>query len=86
MNKSDRDVYNDLKEHFEKVFYVEVASGNGAQGIKFKKKIFAMFNEDLLLQFSPGRLQELIAQGNALPFDPGTGKPKIWGSDRPGAR
>lgn len=69
------DIYDKLKGHFSEDPDVEVASGRGAQGIKYNKKMFAMFYKgDLTLQFSPERVKELISQGKALPHDPGTGK------------
>ena len=38
-------------------------------------KMFAMFHKgDLLLSLPPARVEEVIAAGRGLPFDPGTGK------------
>lgn len=68
--------YDALKEHFASNKLVELPKERGAQGLKHKGKMFAMFHKgDLLLQFSPERTQELISKGQGLPHDPGTGKP-----------
>jgi len=70
------DIYASLRKEFSKIADVEVASGKGAQGIKYNKKMFAMFYKgDLTLQFSPAKVDDLISKGVALPHDPGTGKP-----------
>lgn len=72
----DDDVYAEVKKHFQADESVEVNEGRGAQGIKFGKKMFAMFSKgDLLVQFSPDRVDELVAAGEAQSYDPGTGKP-----------
>ena len=69
------DPYAALKKHFGKVDGVIVNAGRGAQGMKVGKKMFAMFYKgDLLLTLPPARVEELIAVGRGLPFDPGTGK------------
>ena len=71
-----KDVYEKLKNHFENDPDVEVASGKGAQGIKFNGKMFAMFYKgDLTVQLATDRVQKLIESGRAMPHDPGTGKP-----------
>ena len=70
------DIYALLRKEFSKIANVVVTSGKGAQGIKYNKKMFAMFYKgDLTLQFSPQRVDELTSSGLALPHDPGTGKP-----------
>lgn len=70
------DVYAKLKAHFANDPDVAVTGGKGAQGIKFGKKMFAMFYKgELTVQLSPERVQELIQSGKALPHDPGTGTP-----------
>lgn len=72
----DRSVYDDLKDHFRKNPSVEVAEGKGAQGLKYKGKMFAMFYMgDLTIKVRPETVKKLIEQGDALPHDPGTGKP-----------
>ena len=69
------DPYAKLKEHFAGVKGVTVNTGQGAQGMKVGKKMFAMFYKgDLVLTLPPARVEELIAAGRGLPFDPGTGK------------
>lgn len=68
--------YAKLREHFVQVDGVTVNEGRGAQGMKRGAKMFAMFYKgDLVLSLPPQRVEELIAAGRALPFDPGTGKP-----------
>ena len=68
------DPYASVKAHFEKVAGVTVNAGRGAQGLKVGKKMFAMFSKgDLLLKLPPKRVEELIAAGRGLPYDPGTG-------------
>jgi hypothetical protein len=70
------DPYAKLREHFERVEGVTVNVGRGAQGMKVGSKMFAMFYKgDLVLTLPPPRVEELIAAGRALAFDPGTGKP-----------
>ena len=52
-----------------------VSSGRGGQELKARKKMFAMFYKgQLLLKVPPGRVNELIASGDAISYDPGTGK------------
>ncbi|HMK92264.1 MAG TPA: hypothetical protein VK576_04635 [Thermoleophilia bacterium] len=69
------DPYADLKEYFATVEDVTVNAGRGSQGLKFGGKMFAMFYKgDLLVQLSPERVSQLIAAGDGLAFDPGTGK------------
>jgi hypothetical protein len=70
------DPYLDLKEHFADVTDVTVNAGRGSQGLKFGKKMFAMFYKgDLVVTLSPERVSELVESGEGLPFDPGTGTP-----------
>ena len=70
------DVYREVKEHFSNVEDVIVNAGRGAQGMKLGKKMFAMFYKgQLVVMLSPARIAEVVASGEALPFDPGTGKP-----------
>ncbi len=70
------DPYAELRAHFAQVDGVEVTSGRGAQGIKVGRKMFAMFHKgQLLVKLPPKRVQEVIASGQGLPHDPGTGKP-----------
>ncbi len=70
------DPYAELREHFGDVDGVVVNSGRGAQGIKLGGKMFAMFHKgQLLVKLPPKRVQEVIASGDGLPHDPGTGKP-----------
>ena len=69
------DVYQELRTHFEGVDTAEVNTGKGSQGIKRGKKMFAMFYKgDLLVQLPKERVVEVVDSGEALPFDPGTGK------------
>ena len=69
-------IYTDLKGYFSKINNVIVNEGKGAQGIKFNGKMFAMFHKgDLLLKYSPERVQELVKSGHGVLHDPGTGKP-----------
>lgn len=70
------DPYAELKAHFAAIDDVIVNEGKGAQGMKLGKKMFAMFHKgELLVQLDPKRVAELIALGEVLPHDPGTGKP-----------
>ena len=70
------DIYAGLKEHFKSVRTVQLPAAKGAQGLKHKGKMFAMFYKgDLTVQLSPERVQELIKKKAGLPHDPGTGKP-----------
>ena len=70
------DPYAELRAHFSRVDGVEVTSGRGAQGIKLGGKMFAMFHKgQLLVKLDPRRVAEVIASGDGLPHDPGTGTP-----------
>jgi hypothetical protein len=70
------DPYAAVRAHFAQVEGVEVTSGRGAQGIKLGSKMFVMFHKgQLLVKLDPKRVQEVIASGEGLPHDPGTGKP-----------
>jgi hypothetical protein len=65
----------EIKEHFANVEGVEVNVGLGAQGFKWGKDLFVMFYRgQLLVKLSPERVSEIIASGQGLPHDPGTGK------------
>jgi hypothetical protein len=69
------DPYAEVKAHFADVGDVEVNAGRGAQGIKRGGKMFVMFYKgDLLVQLAPERVTELVAAGEGVAFDPGTGK------------
>jgi hypothetical protein len=71
-----QDVYRTVKDHFADHEAVTVATGRGAQGLKYGKKMFVMFFKgDLLLKLPPQRVQALIAEGLGAPYDPGTGTP-----------
>ncbi|MBT4711112.1 MAG: hypothetical protein HOB82_06255 [Alphaproteobacteria bacterium] len=70
------DPYAEVKAHFSDVEGVTVGAGTGAQGLKIGAKMFVMFHKgQLLVQFSPNRVTELIESGQGLAHDPGTGKP-----------
>ena len=70
------DPYADVKKHFNSVEGVTVNTGKGAQGMKIGKKMFVMFFKgELIVMLPPERVTELIESGEALPHDPGTGKP-----------
>ncbi|MHA2407076.1 MAG: hypothetical protein ACXACA_01720 [Candidatus Ranarchaeia archaeon] len=70
------DIYQEVKSHFSSVKDVTILSGSGAQGLKYGKKLFAMFMKgNLLIRLPPNRVTEVIASGDGLPHDPGTGKP-----------
>ena len=73
---SSREVYNELKDHFAKYSDVELPGSKGAQGLKYKGKMFAMFwKGQLVLKLPPNRVDELISQNIGEPYDPGTGSP-----------
>jgi TfoX/Sxy family transcriptional regulator of competence genes len=58
------DVYKDVKEYFAAIDSVVVNSGKGAQGIKFKGKMFCMFFKgDLMVKLDPDRVNELVESG-----------------------
>ncbi len=70
------DVYNGVKDHFREDQNVDIAEGKGAQGLKYKGKMFAMFYKgDLTVKLKPEKVKKLIENGEGLPHDPGTGKP-----------
>ena len=65
-----------MKDHFAHVDGVVVNSGRGSQGLKLGKRMFAMFYKgDLLVTLPPERVTAMIASGEGLAFDPGTGRP-----------
>ncbi|MHA2003417.1 MAG: hypothetical protein ACW960_04850 [Candidatus Thorarchaeota archaeon] len=71
-----RAIYTDLRDHFNTRYEsdpdVEVAQGKGAQGIKYKGKMFAMFSKgDLLLKSSEEHVQSLISEGSAEEYSVG---------------
>ena len=69
------DIYAEVKKYFNTVQATEVNTGRGAQGIKYNKKMFAMFYKgDLTVKLPPQRVTEIIANGDGLAQDPGTGK------------
>lgn len=71
-----RDIYTELKDHFRNNPKVEIAEGKGAQGLKHKGKMFALFYKgDLTVKLNPENVNKLIASGQGQPHDPGTGKP-----------
>jgi hypothetical protein len=68
------DPYAEVKTHFAEVEGVTVNSGRGSQGLKLGNKMFAMFYKgDLLVRLAPERVSVLVASGEGLAFDPGTG-------------
>ncbi|MCB1316254.1 MAG: MmcQ/YjbR family DNA-binding protein [Leptospiraceae bacterium] len=70
------DAYSALKEHFQNVKDVDLPGSKGAQGLKYKGKMFAMFYKgDLSVKLPPERVAELIKTGKGSAHDPGTGKP-----------
>lgn len=70
------DPYAEVKDHFSNVEGVTVNSGKGSQGLKFGTKMYVMFYKgQLLVKLPPERVSELIASGQGLPHDPGTGTP-----------
>ncbi len=71
-----RDMYDSLKDYFRNNPNVVIAEGKGAQGLKHKGKMFAMFYKgDLTVKLKPENVKKLIEDGDGLPHDPGTGKP-----------
>lgn len=69
-------IYDDLKDHFRNNPNVVIAEGKGAQGLKHKGKMFAMFYKgDLTIKLKPENVKNLVENGEGLPHDPGTGKP-----------
>lgn len=70
------EIYDPLKDHFRDNKLVEIAEGKGAQGLKHKGKMFAMFYKgDLTIKLKPESVISLIEEGTGLPHDPGTGQP-----------
>ena len=73
---NDEDPYAELKIYFSSDKDVVVNAGRGAQGIKYRNKMFIMFYKgDLVVKLAPDRIIELINENIGEPFDPGTGKP-----------
>ncbi len=62
-------VYDQIKSHFEGVDGAVVNSGKGAQGIKYKGKMFTMFFKgDLMVKLSEQRVNELVEQGKGVAY------------------
>lgn len=71
-----QDIYDEVKIHFRNDTRVEIAEGKGAQGLKYKGKMFAMFYKgDITVKLIPESVIKIIESGEGLPHDPGTGKP-----------
>jgi TfoX/Sxy family transcriptional regulator of competence genes len=71
-----REIYTNLRDHFDSSYEsdsdVEVAKGKGAQGIKYKGKMFAMFSKgDLLLKSTEEHIQSLISEGSVEEYTVG---------------
>jgi len=57
-------MYQEIKDHFNKNNEVIVNAGKGAQGIKYKGKMFCMFSKvGIMFQFPPDKVQELVGEG-----------------------
>ena len=70
------DLYDVLKAHFEDNPDVELPDARGAQGLKYRGKMFVMFYKgDLTVQLPPERVAAAVEAGEGLPHDPGTGRP-----------
>ncbi|MHA2501903.1 MAG: hypothetical protein ACXAE3_03455 [Candidatus Kariarchaeaceae archaeon] len=68
-----REIYTELKDHFKTKYAedeaIEIAEGKGAQGIKFKGKMFAMFSKgDLLLKSTVDHIESLVSGGIGEPY------------------
>ncbi|MCP3675740.1 MAG: MmcQ/YjbR family DNA-binding protein, partial [Gammaproteobacteria bacterium] len=56
-----RDMYDSLKDYFRNNPNVVIAEGKGAQGLKHKGKMFAMFYKgDLTVKLKPENVKKLI--------------------------
>jgi hypothetical protein len=80
---ANEDPFAQIKHHFSQIDDVVVSGPRGAQGIKYKGKMFVMFYKGkpkegkrggIIVQLSPSRVSELIELGEVEPFNPGTGK------------
>ena len=70
------EIYHELKDHFAGHPDVELPGPRGAQGLKHRGKMFAMFYKGhLTVRLSPDRVTAVIDAGEGLPHDPGTGTP-----------
>ena len=57
-------MHQEIKDHFNKNNEVIVNAEKGAQGIKYKGKMFCMFSKvGIMLQFPPCKVQELVEDG-----------------------
>ena len=57
-------MHQEIKDHFNKNNEVILNVGKGAQGIKYKGKMFCMFTKvGIMLQFPPDKVQELVEEG-----------------------
>lgn len=72
MNPTYKELLNHFKDHLD----VDLPGEKGAQGLKYKGKMFAMFYKgDLSVKLPEKRVQQIIQSGKGDPHDPGTGKP-----------
>jgi hypothetical protein len=63
------DVYKEVKDNFTAIDNVVVNSGKGAQGIKYKGKMFCMFfRGDLMVKLDPNRVNELVSNGDGVAY------------------
>jgi hypothetical protein len=70
-----RNTYKELLDHFVEISDVELPGLKGAQGLKYRGKMFVLFYKgDLTVKLSENRVKVLIETGEGLPHDPGTGK------------
>ena len=54
---------------------VRLGSMFGSQGLRTGRKFFALWwHEQLVVKLPPARLQELVAAGHAVPFEPMEGR------------
>lgn len=71
-----RDIYEELLSHFSENPDVELPKARGAQGLKYRGNMFAMFYKgDLTVKLPGERVADIISSGEGQPHDPGTGKP-----------
>lgn len=75
MNQETSNLFDAVVQAVEHDPPNEKARGFGSTGLKVGGKIFAMLVEErLVVKLPRHRVEELVAAGNGVPFDPGHGR------------
>lgn len=86
MGRSAAQLFSEVKDHFSADFSIALGKMFGAEGLKIDGKVFAMHVKgNLIVKLPAQRVDELIALGVGVRFDPGHGRlMKEWIQIAPG--